>query len=154
VPKRARTPTNRRKRDARSAGRKRRGREDDSDSDDSAPAARNRGGKERGGRTGRARGDGSASRARGKSRGKTNASDDSDGAGARPLLPAGSRSAAAKYLSILASNMPDASKTNVIETMVLAEADRSLKTFINDHMEEQVSLEHLACMLQEDYEDE
>ena len=153
-PARATVPKRARKRDGSSKARKRGSREDDSDSDDSAPAARKRSGKERAGRTGLARGMGSASRARGKSRGKAKASDDSDGAGARPVLPAGSRTAAAKYLSILASNMSDASKTDVIKTMLLAEADRSLKSCITDHLEEQLSLEHLACILRDDYEDE
>jgi hypothetical protein len=70
------------------------------------------------------------------------------------MLPAGSRTAAAKYLSILASNMSDASKTDVIETMLLAEADRSLKSFMTDHLEEQLPLERLACFLQDDYEED
>jgi len=154
VPKRARTPTHGRKRHASSAARKRPSREDDSDSDDFAPAARKRSVKERGGRTGRGLGEGSASRARGNSRGKRKACDDSDGADARRGLQAGNMSAAAKYLSILGSNMSDASKTDVIETMLLAEADRSLKSCINDHLEEQLSLSKLATILQDKFEDD
>ncbi len=156
VPKRGRTPSEARKRNAKPGARKRRNRTDDSDSEDSAPApdARKRVGKHRGGGTGRARGEGSGRRARGNSRGKTSVSDDGDGTGRRPVLPAGRRTAAVKYLSILASNMSDASKTDVIETMLVAETDRSLQSLITDHLEEQLSLEQLACILQDNDEED
>jgi hypothetical protein len=154
VPKRGRTSTEGRKRHARSAAREHAGRAHDSDSDVRAPPARKRGGKDRGGSTDWGRGKGSVSRSRGKSRAKSNGSDESDGAGTRPMLPAGSRSAAAKYLSILASNMSDASKTDVIETMLLAESDRSLKSFMTDHLEDQLPLERLASILQDNYEED
>ncbi len=59
------------------------------------------------------------------------------------MLPASSRTAAAKYVSIVASNMSDSHKIAVIETMLVAEADVSLKTFIQDHLEDMVSVEQL-----------
>jgi len=154
VPKRGRTSTEGRKRHARSAAREHAGRAHDSDSDVRAPPARKRGGKDRGGSMDCGRGKGSVSRSRGKRRAKSNASDESDGAGTRPMLPAGSSAAAAKYLSILASNMSDASKTDVIETMLLAESDRSLKSFMTDHLEDQLPLERLASILQDNYEED
>jgi hypothetical protein len=48
--------------------------------------------------------------------------------------------------------MSDTSKTDVIVTMLVGEADRSLKSFIADLLEEQLSLEQLACILQDDDE--
>ncbi len=149
VAKRGRTPPKARKRHAKQASSKCGNRTDDSESEDSAPAASSAAGKQRGKRTDRAQGDCSGSSARGKSRTKTKEYDDGDGAGRRQVLPAGSRTGAAKYVSILASNMFDNSKTDVIETMLLAETDCSLKSFIQDHLEDMGSLEQLACNLQE-----
>jgi len=69
------------------------------------------------------------------------------------VLPTCRRTGAAKYVSILAINMSDDSKTDVIETMLLTEADWSLKSFIQDHLVDMVPLEQLACNLQSDEDD-
>jgi hypothetical protein len=38
--------------------------------------------------------------------------------------------------------------------MLLAESDRSLKSFMTDHLEDQLPLERLASILQDNYEED
>jgi hypothetical protein len=65
-------------------------------------------------------------------------------------LSAGSSVRAAKYVSILGSNMTQDTKAEVVDMMLSTEADAGLKALIQDHLCDGRSLEQLTSVLQQE----